>query len=593
MGDRQGQERTGSQTADDDQVAHDAGDQESRTKFRTVGGIPMPQDFPIAQAPPTASDMAFGSISLDPNAPKKPTPPLIGQKPGDAEALEARLYAEKLLKAESWNPDDPATALDTLNSVAASHRSKVIDQLDQKAFDNLLVRLAPKDRERLGLLVDASQDPKRKLKLWAAQHVARAENDLAARFPDPGEEPDPVLEPDKNEKYRKESARHTRRQNGVTSTQSEVEYEVGLLQAKQDLSVADVDKMRERKDEELAVEMKHNINLKAERELRSDDESTKSDDAQVGTRVVWETKEIAQLDAALDRLPDEHVHDDNSVATYMRRDNRGLNTAGGDNRGDVINVYDNANKDVDDRDAVLPLGYTVTHEVGHEVASENEKALKKFEQIAGWKEITEQDVRVLGATEDDMENMHEPRNIGGKVVHRKKPHHEEAKEAHDKGEELEDKFVQVDDTAIPSKSEAVGERWDYSHADSGEHFAEMYAMAVETPHLLYRDYIERPQQVIQDLRRKLSEQQNGKASAAEMAETKRQLARAEKIQTQRKQLFDLIRIDIFHAQETTRAAVARLKARGADKNTITAFEEKALKVSTPKQIARLEEEAMK
>jgi hypothetical protein len=209
------------------------------------------------------------------------------------QALGDRMEAERLLSSKDVTSGQEATrALEILLG-----QPTLVDKLSQRAFDNLIDRLSEDQRARMVPLVDASQDPKRKLKLWAAQHKGRALDDLRryeANFGDP----------DSDEQTDAQAAaqrRYERRRRGVESTEVEVDKEVELLAAKGDkLTVKDLDEVRARKDKELDVEIKHNINLVAEGRPREDADKT---------RVVWSQAEVAQLDASLSKLPDQHVRD--------------------------------------------------------------------------------------------------------------------------------------------------------------------------------------------------------------------------------------------------------------------------------------------
>jgi hypothetical protein len=83
----------------------------------------------------------------------------------------------------------------------------------------------------------------------------------------------------------------------------------------------------------------------------------------------------------------------------------------------------------------------------------------------------------------------------------------------------------------------------------------------------------------------------GLALTAKIEETERAIVRAEKVAKQRRSLYDIIRNDVLHGDKNTRAAVERLKQRGASDDAIRAFEDRAARVSTPQQIMQLEREA--
>jgi hypothetical protein len=461
--------------------------------------------------------------------------------------------------------------------------------MEDQAFENLIDRLPDEQRVRLKLLVDASQKPKRKLRLWREQHMSRARHDLQRYEGDFGEEDD------RTEKQDADKARYDRRKRGVNKTQKEVDAEAGKLLAKGDqLTVADIDKMRERKDKELDVEMKHNINLVAQDGKRMDSvDPTKINEK--NPDVIWSTNEIAHLDRALDKLPDHHVHGEQAVETYRRKSNDSfMDTRGGEYGVDTIDIFDGAHRELEHRNHVDPIEYTVIHEVGHEVqkevgkTDEKKDAFTRFEEAAGWETHTKAELTDdKRFTEAELEDAFKGTQAKGKIINKWDGH---------------DQYYLVDDTALPSKDEVGNDRWKYASRNSMEHWAEMYVAAVETPDQLYKDYVERPAEKLQTLRNQEREQASALKNAdeksrplakAKLDKTKRELARAEKIVKQRRELFGIIRNDVFGAEKGVAAAVGRLKQKGASADAIRKFSENAARVSTPDQIEALEREAMK
>ena len=165
------------------------------------------------------------------------------------------------------------------------------------------------------------------------------------------------------------------------------------------------------------------------------------------------------------------------------------------------------------------------------------------------------------------------------------------------------KYHAVDDTAIANGDEAGASRWKYARSNAGEHFAEVYAMAVETPDLLYHDYIEEPVAKVGELSALVHDQQQAlggmapnapehAALAANLAANTKQLAHWQKAATQRKELFEIVRNDVFHAEKHIKEVVARMQSRHATADQIQDFQTKAAKLSTPKQIDAVEREIM-
>ena len=134
----------------------------------------------------------------------------------DDNALRARatrMEAERLLTSrEITSGHDAIAALDLLLQAPQDQQGVVIDKLSQRAFENLVDRLSDDQRVRLTPLVDASQSPQRKLRLWAAQHKSRARSDLqryAGNFGD---------EDDQTDAQAAAAQRYHRRETGVTCT---------------------------------------------------------------------------------------------------------------------------------------------------------------------------------------------------------------------------------------------------------------------------------------------------------------------------------------------------------------------------------------
>ena len=563
--------------------------QGQNTTFTGGGMIPPFMAFPQGgvQAK-SASDIAFG---VGPEGPKHDHAMPVDMNEAAMKAQVAKSDAERLLKTKDvCSPQDAQKALELLLTVDPAYQTKVIDELDDHAFENLVDRLTVDQKARMKLLVDASQKPKRKLRLWAAEHMGRARTDLMGYQGNFG------TEDDRTDEQQAAKDKYDRRERGVKSTQEEVNAECKKLLAKGDkLTVADIDAMRERKDEELRVEMKHNINLVAQDEPRLVKSMNEDKVDERNPDVVWSASEATHLDRALDKLPVEHRDGAKSNETYKRKSfDNWLDSKGGlydeshDEEKTRINIFDGAHtEDMSERGNVDPVEYSVIHEVGHDVASDNKAAFKKFEKVAGWKNVHAADLEQQGFTQEKIDNPNKGQNENGKVIHQY---------------EGKDLYAEVDETAVPSVGETGGDRWKYAANNSNEHFAEMYAMAVEDPQALYTDYVQHPADEAQKLRAKVREQQRAVDSAnsadrprlaANLAQSKQDLVEIEKLAKQRRELFDIIRNDIFHADKGTAAAVGRLKQNGVGADAIRIFEEKAAQVSTPLQIQELEAEAKK
>src|ERR1051326_3130044 len=183
-------------------------------------------------------------IRLDPNAP--PPPPKSNAPLATGEDLDARAkksLAQDLLKATSETGENARKALGILLEIDDSRRGKMIDELDDTAFANLVERVPDADREQFTKLFGTPRAD-RKLLLWAEAHKSRAGNDVARLKGDAGK--DAPLHPhkhrhgkvtwevDDDEKEQIESTytdaqklnrkKHERREAAVDSTKTEVDH---------------------------------------------------------------------------------------------------------------------------------------------------------------------------------------------------------------------------------------------------------------------------------------------------------------------------------------------------------------------------------
>src|SRR4249920_2245519 len=94
-------------------------------------------------------------IRLDPNAP--PPPPNSTDPLSNGENLDARAkksLAEDLLKAKADTGENAKKAVEILIEIDPQHRGKMIDELSDKSFENLLDSVPESDRERFAQLLD-------------------------------------------------------------------------------------------------------------------------------------------------------------------------------------------------------------------------------------------------------------------------------------------------------------------------------------------------------------------------------------------------------------------------------------------------------
>jgi hypothetical protein len=583
--------------------------------------------------------VASAPIQLNPSAPLAPQSPLPLANEADLKARADRITAEGLLKSQDLNAGDQAAkAMEILVDVPPDHRGKVIDDLDDKAFENLLERVPDDQRERFAALVESSRKPERKLRLWAEFHKSRADNDLRSRKGDvgkdvpthPGKDEDgnAVEEEDEDERETIEASwtkeqklnriRDSRRRAAVDSTKGEVDLETERLMKKAktgSLTLADVDAMRERKDLEYQIELENNVNLTAD-----------TGPGRTGDGVNWSKSELELLRTTLARLP--QAHDPNGFSEIHRAPTMNFMEAkGGVHSGHEIDITDwgtssgaGFSHGGDERELVSDefrrehgdriniLEYVLTHEIGHDVADRSPAAFKKFQKAAGWETVKADALRKDHISDKDVKTLEGRRDnpnaatsdIGSDI------------RTYSPIQGSKDEYWANDRTAIPNAQESApnstgGDSWQYSRVDPAEHFAETYAKAVHVPEKLHDELVDRPVAAARDARARL-DQLNGEItelkaqpSAPNAAERLAAMttrlsalesdaatkARAEK---QRGDEFLIMRNDVFGTDKAVVVATQRLQAKKVSPDKIAEFQRRAEHASTPEQVGVLEGE---
>lgn len=579
-------------------------------------------------------------IRLDPNA--APPPPTTTVPLASGEDLEARAkksLAQDLLVATSDTGENARKAVEILLEIAPAKRGKLIDELDDKAFANLLERVPDADRERFAQLLAGTQRPERKLKLWAAAHTARAQNDLARHKGDAGrdaplhqdrdEDTDAITwDVDEDEKAAIEATytpaqrlnrrRHERRESAVETTKDEVELEVSRLLAKSKqgtLTLADVDAMAERKDLEYQIELENNLSLTAH--------GVHHDEP-----VVWAKSELESLRMSLARLPQIRSPEAVEVIDRQPFHSTWVDGIGGvTHAGRDITIYDwgattgpGFRHGGDDRelvsdefkrqhgDTIGAQEFVVTHEVGHDVAHHEKRAFEAMTKAAGWKKVKVAQLREDAVIEDDIKRLDRRRtnpNEGG-GVDISGTHYTYAPIADS------DEYWALPKTAVPQAGEATpsvndDDTWLYARVNPDECFAEIYAKAVHVPEKLHDELIDRPtaaasraqrdvaalQQQVDDLLGATTARNEPKLAVLRksLADAKQVAIQREIARTQRAEEFRIMREDVFHTDKALALARDRLRARHVAPPKLEAFERRAATASTPEQIAFLESQA--
>lgn len=511
--------------------------------------------------------------------------------------------------------DGEATgALKTIKSLPPDLQGKLIEKMDKDAFENLLKEVPKDDRTQFDTLLQNTHDPERKLKLWGEYHKAKTESDAAAEERKTQDEGSWYW----RTKEQKENKRlNDRRDEIVDSTRGEVDDEVAFLLEKQKkgaLTEADVDALMQRKEHEHDIEMKHNVNL-------VNDTGTRKD----GTKIVWDNKELTDLESGLGRMPEDHVKH-NSMLKEIRRSGVAMRDGvekpniGGDHGDGKIRVYDTGvnpnavyrhtgdNKELADPNIAPGVGpqinqieEVIIHEVGHDIHDQHPDAFKKFQAAAGWQEgMDDAALKSKGLSDADILKI----KGGGEVVGKDGQHYEQ-------DPYVTGKYLSYDEGSILTPANGStpgaknGDTWGYARSNYKDHFAEHYMKAILKPQTLAHDLIDAPQQRVQgqvasrDGKRaqlELLKTMNPPPSEAQLKRAQKDLDEAEaKVKDAehdrdaQKQQFDIMRNDVFHTDKAASGAEARLLAKGVTPEKLAAFREEAARVSTPEQVARLEQ----
>jgi hypothetical protein len=569
---------------------------------------------------------------------------------GDAEALLKVKVKDDLFGEKA------SRAVDLLLDIPAEQRGKAIDALDESAFRSLLDRVPEDQRERFMGLLAGTKRADRKLHLWKEAHVSRAANDVTRSKGDIGaDEPEAEMklrgvdvdvspkqrtaaekewradhgETDNTQaafdardskrtaKQKSNLAQHERRVDRAIHTRDEVMDEVGDLYGADGTTptLDQVDAMIARKEKEYALEKKSGLDL--------------TNEMQGTNERKWEEDELAAVELTLDRLPRDHTGRVDGFKE-LRREGvyKGRSGVGGAATGHehLIQIFDSGATEHDEEgaareayshggqkregvseeftkqhsDRIAVLEYTLTHEIGHDVATRDPKAFEAFKKAAGYSEATREQMAADGMSEDDIKAIDPANNGFGS-----NPGFKRRYTARPGG-----KFEGVDHTGLPySSATGLDDRdapqaasWRYSSESADEHFAEVYAKAVHRPEQLYQDLVAQPAAEAKRARGQVSEllakinatpdtpanKQKLAALQASLDASKAVMDEKQRAVEQRGGQFKVMREQVFHGDTAASAARGRLGTTGVDEKQLKAFDAEAAKLSTPEQIQMLE-----
>jgi hypothetical protein len=519
--------------------------------------------------------------------------------------------------------DEEATeAMNLLNSLPDDVQGDAIKGLDKAAFENLLDEVPENRREEFKSLVVNTHDPELKLKLWGEQHLSQVKNAAEREHAKTADE-GPWYWFDNAEQDRNERL-NNRRDDIVDSTEDEIDDEMKFLMEKQKagtLTEADVTALMKRKDHESAIEMKYNVNLTNKEGAYDPAFASHADprySSKAGQKIAWSDDELTQIESSLAHMPEGHVKD-NELLKEIRRDDVNYdddgkpkwNTGGNHNDG-VIRVFETGllgnyrySDDthtlgdpnlvgVDGRpltktgDPIGQIEEVVTHEFGHDVHDQNEDAFKKYQEAAGWNQDVDDDqLKAAGISKADIDKLRDEKNPGAPVMGKDGKMY--VADPYNDGEVLA-----YDDGALPK-----GGNWSYARTNHKDHFAEHYTAAVNAPELVAKELIDDPktrtttEQTNRDARQSALDAEKAKKTPdpakvkqleADLAAQQKALDDARRDQEAQQKQYDIMRNEIFHADQATNAASDRLRTKGIPAAKLAEFQARAARAQTPQQV---------
>jgi len=509
-------------------------------------------------------------------------------------------------------------AMNLLNSLPPDQQGEAVKQLDQKSFDQLLGQVPSERRAEFKSLVDNTHDPERKLELWGEQHKSEVANDAKAEHDKTQDDGSWLF--GRNAEQQRNHRLNERRDDIVKSTDHEVDDEMKFLldkQAKGTLTEQDVLDLEARKEHEHKIEMKYNVNLTSKDGTRKD-----------GTKIAWSEDELNQVESALAHMPESHVKD-NTLLKEVRRSDQSTDEKdpnnpriGGQHGDGVISIYDlgatgsyrhtgdpheladPSLRGVDGQplsrtgDPIRPIEETLNHEFGHDIHDQNPDAFKRYQAAAGWQQdVGDKQMAAAGISAADIAAIKagsktDVKGSDGKV-YKPDPYNR-------------NQVLAVDDGALPEPSTGAtpnsatgGDTWDYARTNYKDNFAEHYTKAINAPEKLAKDLIDAPQTRVNNERTVRDAAQADLAAAqaktpidrreiddqqARVDDANKRVDDAVRDQTAQKTQYDIVRNDIFHADQATDAAADRLAAKGVDPGKIAEFRAKAARAQTPQQV---------
>jgi|SoiMethySBSTD1v2_1073268.scaffolds.fasta_scaffold24443_7 hypothetical protein len=497
--------------------------------------------------------------------------PHWGPPEGETEPVPAKTSDEAVKRATAeFETEGPMTgevgavrAMKTLSNLPPAERAQAIDKLPLSTFYDLVIAVPKGRAEELKDLMEATTDPERKLVLWQSYQKARTSHVI-----------EDVKAGDLSES---DAGALTRAEKGDLG---EIDKETELLKLKgKKLSMAEVEELMARKEEELRIEVEYGVNLT---NAWSDDKERWSHDAKTGKG------DLAKIEEALKIMPPEDRH---NVTEYRRvHNNPDSPGAGAEHFPDDgrVQIYD-ANINI--------LTGTLLHETGHNVDKHHEDVANEYKRAAGWQNfddraalkakleaegVTNADFyidQIMAKTNGKGKSAQEPVLINGKLY---------ACNVNPAGGGA---FVSYNANALPRVDAAEKttsgwrDEWDYARTAGADAFADHWKLCVRDPLRAYSDFVDRPNDMVQKAEEKINELVDG--GNPDPAKLEAALAHLEEVKKQRDGLatqWKIMREKVFKVDDQLVEDIAMGLPPGAD---LDRFYKQSERCSTPEQLEKL------
>jgi hypothetical protein len=249
-----------------DWVSDGSGNGAAANSGKPAAPAKTPAPAPSTQPPaPSVSPTNAPGPSRAAPAAAAPTPAApAGQKPQqeqDQALLDAALKSSQknLTKQgffDSVTKEEASSAMKTLLALPPHLQGQAIGKLDPASFGTMLHTVPESQREQFKALVDNTQDPERKLKLWAEYQKSKMGN---AAQKDHEKTQDEGHFWSRSDEQKKNKSQNEKRDQVVESAKSEIDTEVSFLIEKAKsgkISSDDLAKYMSKKDAEAQAELK-------------------------------------------------------------------------------------------------------------------------------------------------------------------------------------------------------------------------------------------------------------------------------------------------------------------------------------------------